>query len=251
MLPDGSEPLPRSGLREGEIHLWHIAPDPAADYAPLERLLQADELSRYRGISFERRRREYLLTRTLVRSVLSIYSPTPPSAWRFRSNRYGRPELDPPSPIRFNLSHCDGMVACIVARDRQIGVDVEPAASGSAILDLAPRVFSLSEQETLSSLDSVEGRRNLGLAIWTLKEAYVKARGVGLSLPLRSLTFAVCGSSIRLQAPAEVDPNPDEWTFAAFGVGTHRAAIAAGPGPGQPALRLWPIWPPGMANSSH
>lgn len=235
---DGSEPLPGAGLGDGEVHLWHAAPGPAAGDGPLERLLSPDERERYRATRFEGRRREYLLTRALLRSALSAYAPTPPWAWRFCLNPHGRPELATPSPLRFNLSHCDGMVACAVAQGREIGLDVEPAGRAATVLELAARVFSPREREALSTAASHRARCDLALALWTLKEAYLKARGVGLALPLRSLTFTLGAEGIGLEAPPEVDPAPERWAFASLEVGAHRAAVAAG-GPGRPArLRL-------------
>jgi 4'-phosphopantetheinyl transferase len=234
-----------SGLGDGELHLWCSVPDATVPAEALERELAPEELARGRAIRLARRRGEYLLTRALVRRVLSAYAPTAPSAWRFRNGPHGRPEIDPPSRLSFNLSTCDGLVACLVGLDRQVGLDVEPADRGAEVLELAARVLAPSERRALDALATAEARHDLALTLWTLKEAYLKARGLGLSMPLQSLAFSVAPGDISLQAPPDVEAAPGQWTFASFALGRHRAAVAAGTGPGRPSLlrlRATPAW---------
>jgi 4'-phosphopantetheinyl transferase len=249
LLEPGDGPLPVEGLSDGELHLWVVVPNPSADPGPLERLLPPDELARCLAAGSGRRRRELLLSRALVRSALSAYAPIPPSAWRFRTGRHGRPELDAPSPLRFNLSNCEGLVACVVAREREVGLDVEPASRAAAVLELAPRFTSPAERQALAALASPGARRDRALRLWTLKEAYLKARGRGLSLELRHLTFTFGATGIGLQAPPDLEPAPDRWAFASLEVMAHRAAVAAGQGPAPTTrLRLWspgPLGAPG------
>ena len=228
-----------AGLRAGELHLWCAAPDLAADPGPLEALLADEELARTRALVHPPRRAEQLLTRALVRAVLSVYAPHAPRDWRFRTGSHGRPELEPPSPLRFNLSHCDGLVACLVGLEREVGVDVEPAGQGADALALAEGICSAAERRALAELPGAAAREAQALTLWTLKEAYVKARGLGLSLPVASLTFTLAADRISLVDPADAEPAPERWRFAAFALGPHRAALAAGPGPdGCPPARL-------------
>ncbi len=232
---DHGAPSP-TGLGDGELHLWCSIPDSTVPAAELERLLQPEELARGRAMGMTHRRREYLLTRTLVRRALSAYSPTAPSAWRFRSGPHGRPELDPPAPLRFNLSNCDGLVACLVGLDRELGVDVEPVDRAADVLELAGRILSAAERRELAELATTVARHDLALSLWTLKEAYLKARGLGLTLPPEALTFSTAPGAISLHAAAAIEPAPEGWTFASVALGRHRVAVAAGPGPQRPSL---------------
>ncbi len=246
----GGAPPSLAGLRRGELHLWCAAPDPAAAGA-LARLLPEPELARYRALAHEPRRSEYLRTRALVRQALSAYAETPPPAWRFREGPHGRPELDPPSPLRFNLSNCDGLVTCLVALEREVGVDVEPAAHGADALALAPAILSPAEQEVLAGLASPRQREAHALTLWTLKESYLKARGLGLSLPVGALTFTLAAGAISLTAAPQADPAAARWSFASFELGPHRIAVTAGPGPdlrGPARLVLYPD--PGVDSTS-
>jgi 4'-phosphopantetheinyl transferase len=232
---DHGAPTP-AGLEDGELHLWCSVPDPAVPAAELERLLQPEELARSRSMGMTPRRREYLQTRALVRQALSAYAPTAPSAWRFRTGPHGRPELDLPSPLRFNLSNCQGLVTCLVGMDREIGVDVEPVDRAADVLELAERILSPAERRELDGLATTEARHDLALSLWTLKEAYLKARGLGLTLPPPSLSFSTAPGAISLRAAADIEPAPEGWTFASVTLGRHRVAVAAGPGPGRPTL---------------
>ena len=232
---DRCAPTPAE-LGSGELHLWCSVPDPGLPAARLDHVLQPEELARGRSMGTAHRRQEYLLTRALVREALSAYSPTAPSAWRFRTGPHGRPELDPPSPLRFNVSHCRGLVTCLVGLDRELGVDVEPVDRAEEVLELSGRIMSAAERHELGGLDTTEARHDLALSLWTLKEAYLKARGLGLTLPPGSLSFSTSPGAISLRAAADVEPAPEGWSFASAALGRHRLAVAAGPGPPRPSL---------------
>src|SRR4029453_1384894 len=92
-------------------------------------LITPDENERMVRFVFERDRRQFLITRALVRTMLSRYAEVAPRDWRFVTNQFGRPEvLDRPAHVpdlRFNLSHTDGLIACAVTVGREVGVDVE------------------------------------------------------------------------------------------------------------------------------
>jgi 4'-phosphopantetheinyl transferase len=212
-------------VTSGELHLWYVAPDDSFDGELLgsyEALLQPDERQRYGALKVERRRREYLVTRALVRCVLSRYYPDAPGDWRFRITAHGKPELDPPRDLHFNLTNCNGLVACAVAGCR-VGVDAEPLSRAPAILDLAPRFLAEGEREALSQLDAPK-RTDRAISLWTLKEAYVKARGLGLALPLRSFSFAFHAGRVTLAMAPPCDSA--SWDFPLVDIGSHRVAIA-------------------------
>jgi len=178
-------------LPDGEVHLWCADPDEldSADRHALAcALLTGEEIARLERFRFERDRRIHLATRVLVRTVLSRYESVPPAAWRFAAGEQGRPEIDSPeSSLRFNLSNARGLVVCAVARAIDLGVDVEPL-DRVVPLEVAERFFSPAEFEALRALPE-EARPQRFLDLWTLKESYIKARGLGLSLPLDRFSF--------------------------------------------------------------
>src|SRR5262249_25378733 len=156
-----------------EIHLW-IARPARVDASRFRAWLSPEEAARCARFRFEEHRHEYLVTRGLVRTALSAYRDVEPAAWVFRSNEYGRPEITPPCGLSFNLSTSLALVVCAVAEDRVLGVDVEPLARAKEILEVRDTVFTAKERAGLTP--------DRAVSFWTLKEAYMKARGMGMSL---------------------------------------------------------------------
>lgn len=193
-------------------------------------LLTPDECERMARLIFERDRRTFLITRAHVRTMLSRYAQVNPADWRFIANAHGRPEiLDRPAGVpdlRFNLSHTNGLIACAVTLGREVGVDVEYV--GRRILhDIPGRFFAPREVVDLKSLPAADQPR-VFFDYWTLKEAYIKARGFGLALPLADFAF-------RLAPPAPVEitfepslrDDPATWQFAqAWPTPHHRLGLA-------------------------
>jgi len=131
-------------IDEGHLNLWFGSPDEDSCESLKEiygRLLSEDERVRMKTFRSERRRCEFLTTRVLVRTVLSHYHPLAPEAWRFRTNVYGKPETDIKCGLRFNLSNSHRLVACLISRGIEVGIDVEPYEHAEEIADLAPNVF--------------------------------------------------------------------------------------------------------------
>jgi 4'-phosphopantetheinyl transferase len=157
-----------------------------ADYA----LLSEDERHRAVGFHFERDTIHFVAAHALVRRALSTFVPMSPDTWRFTTNAFGRPEVAGTGPephLRFNLTHTHGLVACVVSLGRDVGVDAE-ALDGRPSLDIASDVLTATELAVLEKLPASE-RPARFLEYWTLKEAYVKARGLGLSIPLHAFAF--------------------------------------------------------------
>ncbi|ATA56050.1 phosphopantetheinyl transferase [Variovorax boronicumulans] len=184
-------------LPAGEIHLWFCfhgdAGSPALT-AACRALLSAQELSKQARFHFARDRHRELLTRTLVRSVLSRYAPVVPHAWQFTSNAFGRPRIGAPDALEavglnFNLSHTDGLIVLAVARHIELGVDTENIERKAA-LDVANHYFSPAEARALDALPAAFQAERF-FELWTLKESYIKARGLGLQIPLDSFGFAL------------------------------------------------------------
>jgi len=213
----------------GGIHLWLTRPDRADDPALLKAyrdLLSPTERDRLDAIRLEPRRREYLLTRALVRTVMSRYGPVPPSQWRFAQGPHGRPELDPPAGLHFNLSNSPGLVGCAVSRGA-VGLDLEPMTRAGQILRLAARVLSSEERRALDALPA-EARADRALSLWTLKEAYLKARGLGISVPLGDISFSLdAPSRVGLALRPSLADDPSRWRLALRDHAGHRLALCA------------------------
>jgi len=128
------------------VQIWYAPTESITDPALLaayRQLMSADERLREKRFRFEKDRNTYVVTRALIRTVLSRYSSTDPCDWPFEENRYGRPELSRKSNaplIRFNLSHTSGVVACIVALERDVGIDVEDITRRTETIELADRL---------------------------------------------------------------------------------------------------------------
>ena len=179
-------------------------------------LLSNEEHERMARLVFERDRRAFLITRALVRTTLSRYASVAPADWRFVENVHGRPEIldrPPGTPdLRFNLSHTDGLIACAVTIGREVGVDVEHI-NRPLTHDVAGRFFAPAEVNDLRALPA-EDQRKVFFDYWTLKEAYIKARGFGLALPLGDFAFKLTPPdppSIAFE-PA-LDDDPSTWQF--------------------------------------
>ena len=209
----------RVTLGSRHAHLWWIRPDTLTDPAELARcraLLTDDERAKVDRFRFARDRHVCLVTRVLVRATLSRYSDVPPDRWRFRTNDHGRPEIQSPSStIHFNLSHTKGLIVCLVSLDREIGVDVESLDRASRWGDLAERFFAPREAAALQRLEASEGPTRF-LEYWTLKESYIKARGLGLAIPLTGFSFdlpARAPDDIRIRFTPAGDDDATRWQF--------------------------------------
>ena len=129
-------------------------------------------------------RHDYLTTRALCRLALSHFTEVDPVTWTFNAGKYGKPAIARPAAfrgVRSNISHTDGLIVCAVTRGGEIGVDVEETSREVEIAQIARHFFSDDEQEHLSTL-SAKQRKSRFFELWVLKEAYLKGRGMGLSL---------------------------------------------------------------------
>jgi 4'-phosphopantetheinyl transferase len=138
-------------------------------------------------------RRRYLVTRALVRTVLSRYAGVAPKDWLFAPNRYGRPAVANPGgegcDLCFNISHTKGLIALAVTKRRELGVDVENISTRQVSLNIADRFFAPAEVAELANVPP-ERQQDRFFEYWTFKESYIKARGMGLSIPLDQFSFA-------------------------------------------------------------
>jgi 4'-phosphopantetheinyl transferase len=214
-------------LNHNEIHVWS-AHMPARGLEELQRLLSVDELTRAKRFHFDRDRRHFIGRRAILRIVLASYLENTPASVRFSYNDFGKPCLADPAHsnrLSFNLSHSGELIRIAVAIDRDVGIDVEVVDESVPIDSVARSFFSPGEIATLEALP--ESLRRAGFfSCWTRKEAYVKARGKGLSLPLASFDVSVeSGSASTLVSE---DPSSTVWKVQNLeGGGAHYAAVAA------------------------
>ena len=201
-------------LAPHEVRIWTAELDAVSPerFVELLALLDAEERERAGRKRIESDRRVFELAHGLLRLALSSVAPVDPGAWRFEVEPGGRPYVagaEAALGLRFSLSHTHGLAACAIALERDVGVDAEALTRELDVEDLVRACLSDEEQVAFASVDESRRREEL-LARFTLKEAYLKARGVGLALDLRS--FAVS-----LDPPALLTPPPDDeasgWVF--------------------------------------
>jgi 4'-phosphopantetheinyl transferase len=181
-------------IKENEIHLWQVNPDNITQAELLHKykeLLSDDETKKQQRYKFSHDRHDALITRAFVRDLLSYYADVAPNEWRFDKGEKDKPEIvNPPLPLRFNLSHTKGLIICAVTLENDIGCDVENTTRSNDVLAIADRYFSSAETKELFSLPE-EKQRHRFFDYWTLKESYIKAWGLGLAIPLKDFSFNI------------------------------------------------------------
>jgi 4'-phosphopantetheinyl transferase len=216
------------------VTVWTVEQDAPAVRARLESylsLLTEAERQRRERFAMEGDRERFVIGRALARTMLSHYAAIRPREWRIDIDERGRPLLGhrPPgvADLRFNLSHTPGLIACAVAIGREVGVDVEHVGRQVVHDGIPERFFSPREVADLRALPADEQ----GLVFfdyWTLKESYIKARGLGLALPLGQFSFSRHESRPpTISFAPELPDDPDTWQFAQYWpTPTHRMAVA-------------------------
>jgi 4'-phosphopantetheinyl transferase len=173
------------------------------------------ELERWAQYSFEKDRNAFLAKRLLIRGALSSHVGIQPTELTFIENEYGKPALAAEydaDALHFNLSSTPQLAVCAISHQGAVGVDVEDDARSDA-LELVDWVLGPEEQRSLNRLPLQE-RAPAFLRHWTLKEAYVKARGIGVTLPLAEIQFCLTdGHSISASFGAELNDDPARWCF--------------------------------------
>jgi len=210
-------------LAAAEIHLWLAFCDGNDDkglHSAYRELLSKAEREQETRFYFANDRRRYLLTRALVRTVLSRYFLISPKEWAFSKNAYGRPEVvnveANEAGVSFNISHTHGLIILAVAKRRALGVDIVNLQSREASMDVAARYFAPAEVEVLSS--TARDRQHYRFfEYWSFKEAYVKARGMGLSVPLDKFSFYYPQDcTVEMKIDRELGDDAGRWQFWQF-----------------------------------
>ncbi len=179
-------------LGEEEIHVRFLALDQRVPHAnSLLELLSADEQERAQRYRFDQHRNEFILTRAALRILLGFYLGKSPEQLAFSYSAQGKPSLaKDAADLCFNVSHTHGLAALAFGRGCEIGVDVEKLRPECDATKLAQRFFSMSEREVISSL-SGRPLHEAFFRCWTRKEAFIKAKGGGLSIPLDQFDVSV------------------------------------------------------------
>ncbi|CAG1014533.1 4'-phosphopantetheinyl transferase [Anaerolineae bacterium] len=203
-------------LTSGDLHLWHGALDDPR-FAALPSLLSRDEQVRAARYLDPLVGRRFAVGRGLLRLTLGHYLKLPPNSLIFEGGGQSKPRLNDPlgaSNLEFNLSHSNGMILIGVAQGRQVGVDLEYIRPIDQPLKLAKRFFSPAEAAKLARIP--ESDQQVGFfRCWTYKEAYIKARGGGMSIPLDSFEVAFSPD----ETPCLLyctDDNPQRWQLIAI-----------------------------------
>jgi 4'-phosphopantetheinyl transferase len=208
-------------LQSNEIHLWIVEDQLLTDQLLLEKyqnLLNVEEQKRFERLVFPKHKKQFLITRALLRSVLGGYLQQAPEELVFARNAYGKPRIasfEKSLPLSFNLSHTNGLSVLAVTLEHDLGVDAEYLTRKVDILKLAQRYFSEQEFLELSGLGVKEFNQRF-FNLWTLKEAYIKACGMGLAIPLKDFSFNFSDKGIGISFDEAREDNSELWQFWQF-----------------------------------
>ena len=229
--------------RAADVEVWLARLEPAGFDAPRdEALLDAAERARAARFHFARDAHAFVLGKRLTRTVLGRRLGLPPGTLAFAPGERGKPALVGPAADAapgFNLAHSGLLVALAVSDGRRVGIDVERVRRGPNFNKLARRFFCPRETRALEAADP-EQRRRLFFKFWTLKEAYLKAEGSGISLSLRAVDVSGAPDTF-LHAPWEpVEDRPRGLRLQRLDPGAgYAAAVAADGGSWTAAIHSW------------
>jgi 4'-phosphopantetheinyl transferase len=218
---------------DNQVLLWVTPVDASYSTELLQRfaaLLDPVETGRWQRFMQAQDRQRFLLARGMVRSLLAaLLGESDPASLRFTHNAHGKPALaatpGKTPPLQFNLSHTDGMLVLAVSKSMALGVDVESIERKVDLLALSARYFSACEHAELEELQAPEQRERF-LVLWTLKEAWLKARGLGLHIPLDDFSFSFGGKGPEISFGPQLAEEPGDWQFRLLRQDKFRIALA-------------------------
>jgi 4'-phosphopantetheinyl transferase len=183
-----------------------------------EQHLSIEERGRRDRLHFKDDRRDFIIAHDLLRRALSWHADVLPTDWRFATTDLGKPSIESTDPrlraLSFSLSHTRGCVACAITGSAPVGIDVESIGQSQLSQRVADRFFSEEESSWLRRCpDDLRGTRFTEL--WTLKEAFLKATGVGLGKSLADFSFRMDDHN-RIEFSAPSGFTAGEWHFALF-----------------------------------
>lgn len=215
-------------LARDEVHVFRARIDAEGEeIARARSLLSPDETARAARFKFDRHREPFIRAHAFARRILSRLLATSPSELRFTTGTHGKPALED-GALELNLSHSGGWALLAAARGRPVGVDVERHRPEVETLEIAERFFTPTELAVLRSLEGEARVRGFFLC-WTRKEAYIKARGEGLSIPLSSFDVTCRpGEEPAIAGVGEAAAEVARWSLAGLGMGSgYEGAVAA------------------------
>lgn len=199
----------RLSLGSGAVHVWRVSLDESPSQVALfQSTLDDDERSRAARFYFSRDRERFIVARGVLRELLGRYLDRSPKSLSFSYSTHGKPALASESgedAICFNLSHSHGAALYAVARGRELGVDLEFIRCDLEAEQIAERFFSQSEIVALRALP-LALRKYAFFLCWTRKEAYIKARGEGLSMPLDQFDVSLIPGEPAVLLSTQPDP---------------------------------------------
>ena len=218
-------------LADGNVHVWRASLVPKSDIiSEFRALLSTDEIVRADRFHFEKHRVAFTVRRGILRQLLGKYLGRPPVTDTFPSNQYGKPGLPDSyshSDIHFSISHSAGVGLFAFSRGRDLGVDIEAVRTDIEYCALSERFFSKLERQTLRSLPP-DRQCEAFFACWSRKEAYIKARGMGLSMPLDQFDVTLAPHDpARLIATRDNPANAASWTMYNIDAGQEYAGALA------------------------
>ncbi len=197
-------------IENGHVHVWYVDLSAADTCVPTpESVLSLDERARAARVVQGENRRRFVVSRAVLRCLLSQYAEVAPEQLRFDYGPHGKPELASTGlaqGLGFNMSHSGDVILYAVARGRSIGIDVEHERPRSNFMRIAERFFSVEECEALHAFPDRD-RPSAFFRCWTRKEAYVKARGDGIAAGLDTFSVSMDEEPCLLRSdegPAEV-----------------------------------------------
>jgi 4'-phosphopantetheinyl transferase len=206
-------------IRPGQLHLWTVRTDDLNDGAIAGRvveILAADERNESRRFRRARDQHQFVIARALAKLALSQHFPVAAGDWRFARDHNRKPFIAAPEispPVRFSISHTQGLLACLVTPSAEAAVDVEKIEPSQDLAAVATQVLSRSEQADLSALSGEDWTARF-FDYWTLKEAYAKARGLGLGLALSDISFELKpDGTIGAHFGPVIHDDPSAWMF--------------------------------------
>lgn len=241
-----TRPPPTPTLPLDEVHVWRGALDWPS--AALRELLTPEEMARAQRYRFERHRRRFVAARALLRLVLARYLDIGPAQVRLRYGPYGKPALLAPegTGMQFNVAHTGDLALYAIAGGRSVGIDVERVRPVPDVDALVARYFAPGERERFRALAPEERLRGF-LAGWTRKEAYMKARGEGLAIPLNAFEVNLAPAApARLIHDRRHPTAPAHWWLSDLDLGPEvvgAIAVARDAAPLPPARSLHPSTP--------
>ena len=218
-------------LDNNEVHVWRASLDLTASHVQiLQQTLAPDERARAERFYFQKDRAHFIVARGLLRVILGRYLDRPPDQLRFCYNSNGKPALAKEfnrDTLCFNLSHSHGLALFAVTRGRELGVDLERVRPHLADEQIAERFFSPREVAMLRALPT-NMRTEAFFNCWTRKEAYIKARGEGLSFPLDQVDVSLAPGEPVALLSAKADPHEaSRWSLQELAPGPSYAAALA------------------------